>query len=209
VIAAAGLSKGAFYHHFRAKEDLLEAIADRFAHESLGFISALQADPAPNALQRLNRLLSLGRDWKREHMAELRAMFTVLLYPENAVLYHRIVGAVSAVLAPALAGIIARGVADGAFDVDDPSLAAEILMGLSNGRRALVIAAMAKAETDVDAGLAMIIERVAAEEQAANRILGIKTGGVDLMGPRDTLRAMLVDWNAAGQPDQAASRATP
>ena len=31
VIAATGLSKGAFYHHFRAKEDLLEAIAARFA----------------------------------------------------------------------------------------------------------------------------------------------------------------------------------
>ena len=210
VIAAAGLSKGAFYHHFRSKEDMLEAIADRFAHESLGFIRALQADPAPNALQRLNRLLSLGRDWKREHLAELRAMFTVLLYPENAVLYHRIVGAVSAVLAPALAEIIARGVADGVFDVGDPSLAAEILMGLSNGRRALVIAAMAKAETDVDAGLAMIVGRVSAEEQVTNRILGLRGDGVDLMGPREALRAMLVEWNAAGQPDRAAaSRSMP
>ena len=209
VIAAARLSKGAFYHHFRSKEDMLEAIADRFAHESLGFISALQADPAPNALHRLNRLLSLGRDWKREHMAELRAMFTVLLYPENAVLYHRIVGAVSAVLAPALADIIARGVADGVFDVGDPSLAAEILMGLSNGRRALVIAAMAKGETDVDAGLAMIVDRVSAEEAVTNRILGLKTGGVDLMGPKDGLRAMMVDWNAAGPSGQAASRSAP
>jgi AcrR family transcriptional regulator len=209
VIAAAGLSKGAFYHHFRAKEDLLEAIADRFAHESLGFIHALQADPAPSALQQLNRLLSLGRDWKREHMAELRAMFTVLLYPENAVLYHRIVGAASAVLAPALAGIIARGVADGVFDVDDPNLAAEILLGLSDGRRALVIAAMTRAETDVEAGLAMIVDRVSAEEAITNRILGLRAGGVDLMGPKDGLRAMMVDWNAAGQAAQASSRSAP
>src|SRR6185437_776110 len=44
VIAATGLSKGAFYHHFRAKEDLLEAIADRFAREATGFIGTLQAD---------------------------------------------------------------------------------------------------------------------------------------------------------------------
>jgi len=211
VIAAAGLSKGAFYHHFRSKEDMLEAIADRFAHESLGFTRALQADPALNALQRLNRLLSLGRDWKREHMAELRAVFTTLLYPENAVLYHRIVGAVSAVLAPALTAIIAQGVADGVFDVGDARLAAEILLGLNNGRRALVIAALTKAETDVEAGLAMIVERVSAEEQVTNRILGLTAGGVDLMGPRDALRAMLVDWNAAGQPDRApaASRFTP
>jgi AcrR family transcriptional regulator len=211
VIAAAGLSKGAFYHHFRSKEDMLEAIADRFAHESLGFTRALQADPALNALQRLNRLLSLGRDWKREHMAELRAMFTTLLYPENAVLYHRIVGAVSAVLSPALAGIIAQGVADGVFDVGDPGLAAEILLGLSNGRRAVVIEALATAETDVETGLAMIVDRVSAEEAITKRILGLRAGGVDLMGPREGLRAMLVEWNAAGQPQQvaAASGSTP
>jgi AcrR family transcriptional regulator len=56
VIAATGLSKGAFYHHFRSKEDLLEAIAARFARESLSFIEALQADDSLDALRRLNRL---------------------------------------------------------------------------------------------------------------------------------------------------------
>jgi AcrR family transcriptional regulator len=211
VIAAAGLSKGAFYHHFRSKEDMLEAIADRFARESLGFTRSLLADRSLNALQRLNRLLSLGRDWKREHIAELRAVFTTLLYPENAVLYHRIVDAVSAVLAPALAEIIALGDAEGAFDAGDPRLAAEILLGLSNGRRALVIAALAKAETDVEAAVSMIVSRVRAEEAVTNRILGLQPGGVDLLGPESALRAMLLDWNAAGPrklPGFPASRAT-
>jgi AcrR family transcriptional regulator len=199
VIAAAGLSKGAFYHHFRSKEDMLEAIADRFARDSLGFTRQLQDNPALNALQRLNLLLSLGREWKREHIAELRAMFTTLLYPENAVLYHRIVGAVSAVLAPALAMIIEQGEAEGVFDAGEPRLAAEVLLGLSNGRRALVIAALEEAETDVEAGLSMIVDRVQAEEQIINRLLGLKSGGVDLMGPHGVLREMLVDWNRAGR----------
>ena len=194
VIAAAGLSKGAFYHHFRSKEDMLEAIAERFARESAGFAHDLRADPALNALQRLNLLLSLGRDWKREHIAELRAMFTTLLYPENAVLYHRIVDAVSAVLAPALALIIEQGVMEGVFDTGEPRLAAEILLGLSNGRRAVVIAALALAETDIEAGLSMIVERVRAEEAIINRLIGARSGGVDLMGPESALRAILVDW---------------
>ena len=199
VIAAAGLSKGAFYHHFRSKEQMLEAIADRFARESLGFARALQADPSLNALQRLNRLLSLGRDWKREHIAELRAMFTTLLYPENAVLYHRIVDTVSAVMKPALAEIIEQGEAEGVFDAGEPRLAAEILLGLSNGRRALVIIALQVAETDVDAGLSMIVARIRAEEAAINRLVGLRSGGVDLMGPESDLRAMLVEWNEGGK----------
>src|SRR5215475_13339333 len=57
VIAAAGVSKGAFYHHFRAKEDLLEAIAARFAEQSLAYATEVQSDASLNALQRLNKLL--------------------------------------------------------------------------------------------------------------------------------------------------------
>ena len=207
VIAAAGLSKGAFYHHFRSKEDMLEAIADRFARESIGFTRGLQADGTLNAAQRLNRLLSLGRDWKREHIAELRAVFTTLLYPENAVLYHRIIEAVSAVMAPALAEIIAQGDAEGVFDAGDPRLVAEILLGLSNGRRSLVIAALAKAETDVEAAVSMIVTRVRAEEAVTNRILGLSAGRVDLLGPESALRQMLIDWNAAVRRSEPDSRA--
>jgi AcrR family transcriptional regulator len=198
VIDAAGLSKGAFYHHFRSKEDMLEAIAGRFAEASVSFTRDLQADRSLNALQRLNLLLSLGRDWKREHIAELRAMLITLLYPENAVLYHRIVGAASAVLAPALAEIIEQGEAEGVFDAGEPQMAAEVLLGLSIGRRALVIDALAEAERDVDAGLAMIVERVRAEEAVINRLLGLQSGAVDLMGPSDAMREMLIDWNQAG-----------
>ena len=197
VISATGLSKGAFYHHFRSKEDLLEAIAARFARESLAFIEALQADGGLDALQRLNRLLALSRDWKREHIPELRAMFTTLLKPENAMLYHRIVEAAFTVLAPALAAIIERGEAEGVFDAGDPRTAADTLLWLSNGRRGLVITAMAAAETDIETALRMIVDRVRAEEAITNRILGLKAGGVDLLGCEAVIRAMLLDWNGA------------
>lgn len=197
VILATGLSKGAFYHHFRSKEDLLEAIAARFAQASLAFIQHLQADAGLDALQRLNLLLALSRDWKLDHIPELRAMFTTLLKPENAVLYHRIVEAAFAVLAPALTAIIEQGEAEGVFDAGDPRTAADTLLWLSNGRRGLVITAMAMAETDVDAALRLIVDRVRAEEAITNRILGLKSGGVDLLGSEAVIRAMLVDWNAA------------
>jgi AcrR family transcriptional regulator len=207
VISATGLSKGAFYHHFRAKENLLEAIAQRFARESLGFIERLEADPGLDALRRLNLLLALGREWKREHIAELKAMFTTLLRPENAVLHHRIVEAVFAVLAPALARIIAQGEAEGVFDAGDPRTAADTLLWLSNGRRVLVIQALAAAETDVDAAVDMIVRRVRAEEQISERILGLGPGSVDLLGPEASLRDMLEAWRDAAH-SAPASRIT-
>ena len=197
VIAAAGVSKGAFYHHFAAKEDLLEAIAERFARDSLAFIARLQADASLDARQRINQLMALGREWKREHMAALKAMFTTLLKPENAVLYHRIVEAAFAVLAPALAQIIATGEAEGVFDAGDPRIAAETLLWLSNGRRPVVIQALALAETDPEAAVRMIAARVGGEAAIAERILGLPAGALDILGPEDELRAMLAGWRRA------------
>ena len=127
-------------------------------------------------------------------------MFTTLLDPQNAMLYQRIVEAVSGVLAPALAEIIGEGEAEGVFDAGDPALVAELLLGLSNGRRAVVIAALDQATSDADAAMAMIEDRVRAEEAIAARLLGLQPGAVDLLGPSGVIRDMLLGWKAAGEP---------
>jgi AcrR family transcriptional regulator len=199
VISATGLSKGAFYHHFRSKEDLLEAITARFSRESIGFTDGLLKDPKLDALGRLNLMFAVGREWKLEHLAELKAMFTTLLKPENAVLYHRIVDAVAAVLAPELAAIIAQGAAEGVFEPCDPQLVAETMLAASDSRRAVVVEALSLAETNPDAATQMMVKRVRAEEGIFNRILGLaEPEGVDLMGSEAAIRELLVGWNHLG-----------
>jgi AcrR family transcriptional regulator len=197
VIAATGLSKGAFYHHFRSKEDLLEAITERIARESLAFVTGLRADQSLDALQRLNALLSLGRDWKLEHIGELRAMFTTLLRPENAMLYHRIVEAAFKVMAPALATVIAQGATEGLFDVGDPRIAADTLLWLGNGRRPVVMEGLTLAETDMEAGVSLMLNRIRAEQAIIERILGLRPGSVDVLGGEADLRALVAAWNRA------------
>jgi AcrR family transcriptional regulator len=192
VIVATGLSKGAFYHHFRSKEELLEAIAARFAGQSLGLLEDVRA--GRDALSSLNVMLAVGREWKLEHMRDLRAMFTTLLKPENAVLYQRIVEAVYAVLTPALAAIIEQGQREGTFAAGDARVAAETLLWLGNGRRPVIIEALAKAETDPGAGVEMVMRRVRAEEAIIDRILGLPAGSVKVIGSVDELSDIMLAW---------------
>jgi hypothetical protein len=65
-------------------------------------------DASLNALQRLNSLMAMGREWKIEHLPQLKAMFTTLLLPQNAMLYHRIVNAVFFAMVPTLAAIMGK-----------------------------------------------------------------------------------------------------
>jgi len=198
VIAATGLSKGAFYHHFRSKEDLLEAITARFAQQSLASVDGLLQDgQARNALETLNLLLAVGREWKLEHIAELRAMFTTLLRPENTMLYHRIVAAVYAVMTPIVAAIIEQGQREGLFAAGDTVVTAETLLWLSNGRRPVIIDALALAETDIAAAVAMIARRVRAEEAIIDRILGLPVGSVKVIGWANELKDIIAAWREA------------
>jgi len=198
VIASAGLSKGAFYHHFRAKEDLLAAIAQRFGEQAVGAAGVVAGETGLDALQRLNLLLALSREWKAEHLPQLRAMFTTLLKPENAVLYHRIVGAVFEVMAPTAAAIIEQGAREGVFAVHDAATTAEVVLNLAEGRRGIVIDAMARAETgDVDGGAALIMRRVRAEEAIIDRLLGLAPGSVNLAGSPAMIREMMAVWTEA------------
>jgi AcrR family transcriptional regulator len=206
VIAATRLSKGAFYHHFAAKEDLLEAIAARFAGESLAHVARVRGDASLTALERLNSLLAMTREWKIEHLPQLKAMFTTLLLPQNAILYHRIVSAVFAVMAPMLASIIDRGAREGAFDVTDARIAAEALLWLGEGRRTIVIQAMAVAKSGDPASAAqMVFRRLRAEEAMVDRILGLAPGSVQLAGSPEYLQAGITAWNEP--PDQGPRRA--
>lgn len=195
VIDAAGVSKGAFYHHFKAKEDLLEAIAERFSRQSLETLGAVRADPTLNAVQRLNGMPTGIRAWKKGAMPALRVMFRALVQADNAVLYYRIGVAVFAAITPALAEVIAAGQRDGAFDVADAGLAAEMILSLNEGRRRLLIDAMELAECgDVKGATRMVASRLRAEEAMLDRILGLPAGGVALMGPEAELEALIGEW---------------
>jgi TetR/AcrR family transcriptional regulator, cholesterol catabolism regulator len=54
----AALTKGAFYHHFESKEDLLRRVHDEFINYQLGRARQVLADPQQSTAETLRRLIS-------------------------------------------------------------------------------------------------------------------------------------------------------
>ncbi|RWA73736.1 TetR/AcrR family transcriptional regulator [Mesorhizobium sp.] len=184
VIAAAGISKGAFYHYFPSKEALLEALAERFAKQALAGVQDILADPALDPLGRLNALLAKSRQAKIETAAEAWALFETLFRPENLVLFHRINLAASASFSPLLVEIIRQGVADGTFRTFDPEGVADIVMQFGMATHDVIAKAFASgSNADMEIAIEALEKRVRLYEIALDRILGLPDGSIRIGEP--------------------------
>lgn len=196
VIAEAGISKGGFYHHFAAKEDLLDAIVERFTDQAIEGAAAACGASGGDALTRFNAFISASNRWKAERGAELRLFIDVMLRPGNDLLFQRIFAASMAATLPILRQMIDVGICEGRFDAPDPSLVAEVILALSHGRRSLLRAAIATADAgDLEGATAMLAKRMSSEGRLIDRLLGLTSGSIALSDP-DEYRQMLAAMTA-------------
>ncbi|SFP97030.1 transcriptional regulator, TetR family [Mesorhizobium sp. NFR06] len=184
VIAAAGISKGAFYHYFASKEALLEALAKRFAKQALAGVQGVLDDPDLDPLGRLNALMATSRQAKIDTAADAWALFETLFRPENLVLFHRINQAASSSFSPVLVEIIRQGVQDGTFRTFDPEGVADIVMQFGMATHDVIAKAFASgSDADMDIAIEALERRVRLYEIALDRILGLPDGSIRIGEP--------------------------
>lgn len=190
IIAELGVSKGAFYHYFASKEDLVEALACRFARQTAAQTEEMLRDPAQDAFSKLTAFLFTMRHHKVANTAELRATFEPLLRAENVQLYEKTQRAVVEVVQPILTRIIVEGVAEKTFDTPDPESAAETIMHLMSSHKGLLTEIYYTRDA---AEFRRMADRLHAKMQylatVIDRILGLPEGSIEL-ADRDTLDAL-------------------
>jgi len=192
VIAAAGVSKGAFYHYFTSKEALLEALAERFARRTLEQLSDIFEDPSLDALRRLNAFLARSRQLRREAAPMIRPLFAAIFRPENIVLYHRISAAAMAMMTPPLARIIAQGVAEGIFRTPDPVGTAQMILQLGAAAYGVIARALAAtSKHEIEKAAATLENLLKLHGVAIDRILCLPEGSVRLVD-RGFVRAIMM-----------------
>lgn len=181
IIIEVGISKGAFYHYFQSKEDLIEALACRFASVSAAQVAEVMEDPTLDSFARLSTVLMRFRRHKLETASEMRAAFAPLLKPENLLLFERTNRSITQVIRPLLTRIIAEGVAERTFDTPDPELAAETIMHLLTSTRNLVAQLFAaRGPAEFAAISDSLIKRYTYLGTVVDRILGLPEGSIEL-----------------------------
>lgn len=128
IVKKAKVAQGTFYYYFDSKDDVLNAIINRFAEEMEEFLKIIVKDPTKSAIEKMLTLFEAGRK-----LREKRKGLTDYLHEErNELLHYRIEKKNTPMVARYFSEIIKQGVDEGVFSTDYPEEAALAILAASS-----------------------------------------------------------------------------
>lgn len=128
ILDALKLSKGGLYHHFKSKEEILEAVMQKRAQYVFdSFHELIRNTKAENAKEKLKKILLQLADDSETHMFD-----KVLSSQANP---YFVVGSMQSSMqqdAPTLCELIEEGIRDGSLQTTQPALCSEVFLMLLN-----------------------------------------------------------------------------
>ncbi len=124
-----GLSKGAIYHNFKSKEDILAAVTDQMTRESNQMLAVIRDRSDLNGREKLKAIFSesLNRPVQND-------LFTVAPDFQNnpKLLFYFMQDTVKNVAPNYILPIIRQGISDGSIETDYPEQLAELIIFVIN-----------------------------------------------------------------------------
>ncbi len=180
VLDALDASRGAFYHYFGSKEDLLEAVVDRMAVSAIASVEPILSDPQRTAPDKLRLLLSGIGAWKADRRELVLAVLDVWLSDHNAVVREKLRRRQVIALEGILGRIVDQGLDEGVFRTGSrdhvAGVLAWLLLGAGDTASRLFVERRAGTITFTD-----VRATLDAYREAIERILGAAPGSLVFM----------------------------
>jgi len=185
------ISKGAFYHYFDSKAELLEALIGKMRDEAIHVLGPILDDPGLNALQKIQRWFDASAQWKTARKDYLLSLLQVWYHDDNAVVRQKLRTDSLAWISPSLTRVIHQGMREGTFATLFPDHIAHVVFSLLYELSDRLAARILSGRSD-DEVLADARAETAAFTDAIERTLGTPRGSLSLIDPE-----MLKEWYAA------------
>ncbi|MCG7382460.1 TetR/AcrR family transcriptional regulator [Paenibacillus sp. ACRRY] len=129
ILDALGMSKGAIYHHFKSKDEILNAVMEQQFDYSARMLDQLVIEThAATAREKLVHILEQVLSDPQAHSLD-RVLQTQI---KNPLFIVRGIQQAVKIDAPVIADILREGVVDGSISTADPEATAEVFMMLVN-----------------------------------------------------------------------------
>ena len=170
-----GISRGAVYHYFGSKEDLLEAVVERMASAIGQALQPIVDEADLAADEKLRRVFLVAGRWKTERRDLVLELLGVWMSDVNAVARVKLSRTAIEHILPVLAAIVRQGTEEGTFAVDSADHTARVLLDVLQGAGETtgeLLVRMRSGAIDLDT----VRQAFDAYETAIERILGLPPG---------------------------------
>ena len=128
ILEKVGIARGTLYHHFKSKEDIMDALMERYSDRLLGAAQAVAADKTIPLVDRIIRVvmsMNLSGGSSEEIMEHIHK-------PQNALMHQKIQKIIINGLTPILTEIICEGIEQGVFSTPYPYECMEMVVTYAN-----------------------------------------------------------------------------
>ncbi|WP_460013039.1 TetR/AcrR family transcriptional regulator [Lysinibacillus sp. CTST325] len=128
ILEKVGIARGTLYYHFKSKEDIMDALIDRYNTQILGAANGIAADKSIAVHERIVRVvmaLNISGENGKEIIDHIHK-------PQNALMHQKIQKVIINGLPPILTGIIREGIEQGLFSTPYPYECMEMIVAYTN-----------------------------------------------------------------------------
>ncbi len=128
ILEKVGIARGTLYYHFKSKEDIMDALIDRYSVRLLGTAQEIAADKSIPVVERIMRVvisMKLSGGSSQEIMEHIHK-------PQNALMHQKIQKVIINGVTPILTGIIQKGIEHGLFSTPYPYECMEMIVTYAN-----------------------------------------------------------------------------
>lgn len=128
ILKKVGIARGTLYYHFKSKEDIMDALIERYNVRLLSAAQEIAADrsiPINERIIRVVMALNISGERGREIMEHIHK-------PQNALMHQKIQKVVLGGVTPILTGIIREGIEQGLFSTPFPYESMEMIVAYTN-----------------------------------------------------------------------------
>lgn len=180
IVKTVGVAHGTFYYYFESKAIILEAIVKQMVEQIITKLQEIITEESITAIPKWQKTVHLSNNWKIERKAEIIEANRLLYKDENILLRHKIRSETLKVVANEMTKIIAQGVDEAIFDVDNASETAIIMM--------TIIASFSDAVNEIifnpdkyEDPITAAMQKSAAVQTAVERLLGAPAGSMPII----------------------------
>lgn len=178
------MSKGAFYHYFKSKDALLEALVIYMMEGVNAMLEPIAADPTKSGIEKLNIYFSTAASWKTARKPFFKSLIQSWYSDGNIIVREKTQAATFKRILPYVNQMIKQAVAEGSMDTPYPELAGDMIFNIFMGLGESMVEFVLDPDSTTDFEFLFY-----AYTNAIERVLGAKPGSIIFLDPE-----ILAEW---------------